>query len=1086
MILKKTIAGLLAISVAGSAYSFKVNFNGLKPGQAIHENITEAALAGINVVLADGRIASFSDETIKGIQEENTENDEKGLEYGFMHFDDSRINESSSYVWNATNAAITGFINSANGIGQYTWDGRSVITNLGTAAHTTQDFFAHSTWVETNVKLIAYDDAGWEQGGFVRTNRKQYIPVPLLGIVEKPFHSNEFTRYGAGVRVFDDEGGKTGSATSETGGCRPRDAISLKSPEYDASVFQISSAYYDYRMSNIPPDNFSEDAIGRSTSDWNTKRASKLSFQLFPSIQPKRELTENLINWPTDFCTHGDNGPGINKDHEGRPGHLKAHDAAMQATRALALHFLNESGATSSTSISRACSSDANALLKCVGTGTGSLDAYKISSIKAVFPNIATDDFKPTFKFSINEKLVNQGLLSVTFDGEACHIYDDDSQTTTKSFFCDSDKKGAGKLRIAQRALSAIPLYESTTFAITCENGLSSVDGACGNIVSDTVAPFFVQIGQTISLWLNSTLESIKTVVWNFGADVAEKTVAFSSLLGISDKISQSFNSLGTKTITATFKGILDTVLGQSTTTITVTAVPLPIATATITTVTSDTTTQPGAIANSGSTDDTTPTLIGTISTALTDGQRVNVYDGASVFYALAVVNGTNWSFTPATPLIGGSHSFTAAVATFDGTEGARSSAFVVNVLSTSVASIAPGEIIRTLVGSFDVTGRDLPTSGLTVTVPGDAKASCQTPNNMTATGFNVACTFYQRGAQALEIRSGGQVLSTVSVLVKTNVTGVTWTAPSTTNSGTVMFGETVTFKVAGVNLLADTTMGFAVEKCGVSNTEVSTPSNTERSFTCNFNNYAGAVAGQMPGVVKDAPDGQVLFDGWNVPVEVGPSTGSNGRLPDTGITASQCYAAGSNAFVDCTSVAAIALNDQQDGMVGRDVTTPDNSNGKLGFDYIKLDVNGGTLSANATAWSCVKDNITGLTWEVKTADGGLRDMNNTYTNYGDGRDGDTSSFITAVNLAKPCGYSDWRLPTVDELQGIVDYSAPNPSIESTWFVNTMTFNFIDYGAYWTSTQVTASPARTWFVGFNGGGVYNENSYFPYYVRLVR
>jgi hypothetical protein len=56
--------------------------------------------------------------------------------------------------------------------------------------------------------------------------------------------------------------------------------------------------------------------------------------------------------------------------------------------------------------------------------------------------------------------------------------------------------------------------------------------------------------------------------------------------------------------------------------------------------------------------------------------------------------------------------------------------------------------------------------------------------------------------------------------------------------------------------------------------------------------------------------------------------------LTDTGITASQCYAAGSDVLVSCTSATAIALNASQDGMIGRDVSTPDAADGKLGFSY--------------------------------------------------------------------------------------------------------------------------------------------------------
>ena len=60
--------------------------------------------------------------------------------------------------------------------------------------------------------------------------------------------------------------------------------------------------------------------------------------------------------------------------------------------------------------------------------------------------------------------------------------------------------------------------------------------------------------------------------------------------------------------------------------------------------------------------------------------------------------------------------------------------------------------------------------------------------------------------------------------------------------------------------------------------------------------------------------------------------------------------------------------------MVGRDATVRTNasSDGVRGFSFVQLP--GG----------CVRDEVTGLDWEVKTNDGGLRDWTKTYT-YGVG-----------------------------------------------------------------------------------------------------
>jgi hypothetical protein len=196
-------------------------------------------------------------------------------------------------------------------------------------------------------------------------------------------------------------------------------------------------------------------------------------------------------------------------------------------------------------------------------------------------------------------------------------------------------------------------------------------------------------------------------------------------------------------------------------------------------------------------------------------------------------------------------------------------------------------------------------------------------------------------------------------------------------------------------------------------------------------------------------------------------------KLNDTGIAANQCQDGPESNLMSCTNAAAIAYYDQQDGMVGRDVTNPDTSDGKLGFKYTKLDAAGKALPANATTWSCVKDNATGLTWEVKTADGGQRDRTKSYTIYGDGRTDDASAFAKSVNSAGLCGYySEWRLPTVMELQSIVDYGTADATfLDSAWFINTLGTK------YWTSTRrafigdKTSAVDNAWFVDFSNGEV---------------
>ena len=472
----------------------------------------------------------------------------------------------------------------------------------------------------------------------------------------------------------------------------------------------------------------------------------------------------------------------------------------------------------------------------------------------------------------------------------------DNWATDFREFTCETTLAGTDLVATVE----GMPAVFSIT-TINCELGRTAWRGACVAVGEIQSNPAPATVGAAVQVWFLSQWANIRSVVFSFAEGVVELVASISN--GVSDKVSYVFERVGTfivgvalrdesgQPITGLSEFWID-VVGRSS--------------ASIASVISDSLAQPGAIANNGSTDDTTPALSGTVSPTLTLGQKVNVYDGDVLFDAVAVVSGTTWSFTPAAPLSNGTHSFTVEVAGVDGTPGPRSAPYVITIDSSSVSSVFPGEIVRTLTGKFDIVGRDLPTSGLSVTVPGDPKASCQSPepNSMTAAGFGVECTFYQLGVQTLEVRTATKLIGTVQVTVKSNVTGVTWTSPSTTNSGTVKFGETVTFKVAGVNLLADPVMGFAVQLCGVSNAEAGAGSDTQRTFTCNFNNAAGAVAGQMPGVVKDAPGGQVLFDGWNVPVEV-PAAAGTIDLPATSFVRGEGVALSANGYGPDTLMAA-------------------------------------------------------------------------------------------------------------------------------------------------------------------------------------
>ena len=116
-------------------------------------------------------------------------------------------------------------------------------------------------------------------------------------------------------------------------------------------------------------------------------------------------------------------------------------------------------------------------------------------------------------------------------------------------------------------------------------------------------------------------------------------------------------------------------------------------------------------------------------------------------------------------------------------------------------------------------------------------------------------------------------------------------------------------------------------------------------------------------------------------------------------------------------------------------------------FDYTKISNSGNALPASATLgegpndWACTRDNVTGLIWEVKT-NSGLRGSGHQYkwvpeSGPGFGQNSmcggtlytcTTGNYVAALNTAGLCGASDWRMPTMRELESIIDFGRTTTS----------------------------------------------------------
>jgi hypothetical protein len=159
---------------------------------------------------------------------------------------------------------------------------------------------------------------------------------------------------------------------------------------------------------------------------------------------------------------------------------------------------------------------------------------------------------------------------------------------------------------------------------------------------------------------------------------------------------------------------------------------------------------------------------------------------------------------------------------------------------------------------------------------------------------------------------------------------------------------------------------------------------------------------------------------------------------------------------------------------------------------YTKLDTNGVELPENAADWLMVRDNVTGLVWEVKHNKDSVanysnpNDADNSYTWY-DGSTGtpgnntDTQDFINNLNAAYYGGFNDWRMPTIKELSFLRDSSRFGPAINTGYFPNIKEAN-----AYWSSTNYVGLSGYAWIVQFNYGKTQGSAKANTSYVRAVR
>ncbi|MGH8273424.1 MAG: DUF1566 domain-containing protein [Gammaproteobacteria bacterium] len=230
--------------------------------------------------------------------------------------------------------------------------------------------------------------------------------------------------------------------------------------------------------------------------------------------------------------------------------------------------------------------------------------------------------------------------------------------------------------------------------------------------------------------------------------------------------------------------------------------------------------------------------------------------------------------------------------------------------------------------------------------------------------------------------------------------------------------------------------------------------------------------------------------------------------LNDTGVTGCATTSNGNPSSNDSCPQEGYPA---QDAEIGRDAasfagTLAKAGSGIYGYDFTALGGDGkplfnqalNSLNYAVQPWACVRDNWTGLTWEVPTpgSAGGLYDTNYYYSWYnpdsqtnggGSGTQKgaryklNTYQFVQAVNQAKLCGYSDWRLPSAAELRNLVNIGGPGTPNGPLPAIPELQIN-----GYWTATPDPEHSDRATVIAT----LYGYDSFLPksgiQYAILVR
>jgi len=144
-----------------------------------------------------------------------------------------------------------------------------------------------------------------------------------------------------------------------------------------------------------------------------------------------------------------------------------------------------------------------------------------------------------------------------------------------------------------------------------------------------------------------------------------------------------------------------------------------------------------------------------------------------------------------------------------------------------------------------------------------------------------------------------------------------------------------------------------------------------------------------------------------------------------------------------------------------------------------------------------VTDNLTGLIW--------LKNANCISSHYPGFDNDDTAGdgmvtwqhaldFVAGINagIYPKCGagFTDWRLPNINELHSLVHYGFSDPALPNTagtgQWAEGNPFSNVQSDYYWSSTTLADFTSLAWLVDLNNGYVFSALGTYSYHVWCVR